>query len=86
MKTASIRELRHETTKVIEWVENGEKVEISRRGKVIAHLSPVPPPKMLRKLARAKFKERFSRPPIVPAKPIEGNIVLQMREEEESRW
>ena len=39
MKTASIRELKHETTTVLEWVKAGERVEIQKRGKPVAILS-----------------------------------------------
>lgn len=39
MKTASIRELKHDTTTVLEWVEAGERVEIQKRGKPVAVLS-----------------------------------------------
>lgn len=39
MKTASIRELKHDTTTVLEWVEAGERVEIRKRGKPVAILS-----------------------------------------------
>ena len=45
MKTASIRELKHDTTTVLEWVEAGERVEIQKRGKPVAVLSrPEPTP------------------------------------------
>ena len=39
MKTASIRELRHDTNTVLSWVAFGERVEIQRRGKPVAMLS-----------------------------------------------
>ena len=39
MKTASIRELKHETSTVLRWVEAGERVEIQKRGKAVAILS-----------------------------------------------
>jgi antitoxin (DNA-binding transcriptional repressor) of toxin-antitoxin stability system len=43
MKTANIRELRHSTTTVLGWVEQGESVQITRRNKVVAVISaPVP--------------------------------------------
>ncbi len=45
MKTASIRELKHDTTTVLNWVEAGERVEIQKRGKPVAILSrPEPKP------------------------------------------
>jgi len=40
MKTASVRELRNHYTTVLKWIEAGEEVKISRRGKVIARLVP----------------------------------------------
>ena len=39
MKTATIRELKHTTSAVLDWVEKGERVEIRRRGKPVAVLS-----------------------------------------------
>jgi prevent-host-death family protein len=43
MKTATVRELRNNYRHVLEWVEAGEEVTISRRGKVIARLVPEKP-------------------------------------------
>ena len=40
VKTTNIRELRHSTSAVLEWVEQGETVQITRRNKVVAILSP----------------------------------------------
>jgi antitoxin (DNA-binding transcriptional repressor) of toxin-antitoxin stability system len=40
MKTASVRELRNHYTTVMKWIEAGEEVKISKRGKVIARLVP----------------------------------------------
>ncbi len=43
MKTANIRELKHTTSQVLQWVEQGESVRITRRNKVVAVLSPAAP-------------------------------------------
>ncbi len=43
MKTATVRELRNNYRHVLEWVEAGEEVTISRRGKIIARLVPEKP-------------------------------------------
>jgi prevent-host-death family protein len=43
MKTATVRQLRNQYTEVLGWVEAGEEVRISRRGKVIARLVPEKP-------------------------------------------
>lgn len=40
MKTATIRELRHDTTAVLSWVTRGESVEVLRRGAPVALLTP----------------------------------------------
>lgn len=42
MKTASIRDLKHETSAVLSWVEQGESVEVRRRNRPVALLSPLP--------------------------------------------
>ncbi len=41
MKTATVRELRNEFPRIEAWVHEGESVNISKRGKVIATLVPV---------------------------------------------
>jgi prevent-host-death family protein len=43
MKTATVRELRNQYRHVLGWVEAGEEVTISKRGKVIARLVPEKP-------------------------------------------
>jgi antitoxin (DNA-binding transcriptional repressor) of toxin-antitoxin stability system len=40
MKTATVRELRNEFPRIEAWVNEGESVNISKRGKVIARLVP----------------------------------------------
>jgi prevent-host-death family protein len=40
MKTTTIRELKHDTTKVLGWVAAGETVEVTRRNVPVAVLSP----------------------------------------------
>ncbi len=40
MKTATVRDLRNRYTSVLQWVSAGEDVLITRRGVVIARLSP----------------------------------------------
>jgi len=43
MKTATVRELRNQYRSVLSWVEAGEEVMISKRGKIIARLVPEKP-------------------------------------------
>ena len=40
MKIATTRELRQELGRILGWVEQGEEVEITRRGRVVARLVP----------------------------------------------
>ena len=40
MKTASVRDLRNDFARLSAWIENGEPVEITKSGKVFAHLVP----------------------------------------------
>ena len=42
MKTATVRDLRNQYSKLLEWIEAGEEVVITRRGKSIARLTPEP--------------------------------------------
>jgi antitoxin (DNA-binding transcriptional repressor) of toxin-antitoxin stability system len=56
MKTTTMRELKHETSKVLGWAEAGEEVELTRRGKTIALLSPL---RAKRKPTRPDFAARL---------------------------
>lgn len=40
MKEASVRQLQHHFNQVVQWVDHGEEVRITRRRKVIARLIP----------------------------------------------
>ena len=40
MRTASIRQVRHDFGRVLEWVANGEEVAITKRRKTVARLLP----------------------------------------------
>ena len=42
MRTTTIRELKHATSKVLSWVEQGETVEIRRRNHPVATLTSPP--------------------------------------------
>jgi len=57
MKTSTMRELKHHTAKVLAWAEAGEEVELTRRGKPVARLSPA---KGRRKTAKVDFLGRLT--------------------------
>lgn len=63
MKIATIRQVRHDFSTVLDWVGEGEQVEISKRGKIVALLSPPPavkPPRARKRLdlaARLKMRD-----------------------------
>jgi len=58
MRTTNIRELKHATSTVLEWVKQGETVEITRYNKVVAVLSPPPPDKASgRKIIHRDFEK-----------------------------
>lgn len=40
MKTTTVRDLRNNYSKVLQWVAKGEEVEVTRRGKVVAKVIP----------------------------------------------
>ena len=57
MKTATVRDLRNHFADLTKWIEQGEPVTITRRGVVIAMLSPVIRPE----LKKADWTARFNR-------------------------
>jgi antitoxin (DNA-binding transcriptional repressor) of toxin-antitoxin stability system len=59
MKMASIRQVRHDFSTVLDWIEEGEQVQISKRGKVVALLSPPPVTKRTRSRKRPDFAARL---------------------------
>jgi antitoxin (DNA-binding transcriptional repressor) of toxin-antitoxin stability system len=60
MKTTNIRELKHATSTVLGWVEQGETVQITRRNKVVAMLTP-PATEVSGRLVRPDYAARLQR-------------------------
>lgn len=56
MKTTTIRQLKHDTTTVLSWAARGETVEVQRRGKPVAVISPV---RRGKQVARPDFAGRL---------------------------
>jgi len=67
MKTATLRQLRHDFGAVLTWVEQGEAVEISKRGRIIALLSPplAPKPARPKKRPHRALEAHLRRPGVV---------------------
>jgi prevent-host-death family protein len=59
MKTATVRQVRHDFGTVLDWVSEGEQVEISKRGKVVALLTPPPAAKPARARKRPDLAARL---------------------------
>ena len=59
MKTATIRQVRHDFSSVLHWVGEGEQVEISKHGKIVALLSPPPVAKVPRARKRPDLAARL---------------------------
>ena len=78
MKTATVRQLRHDFGSVLNWVEEGEAVSISKRGKVVALLSPPPRNRRQRRAKRPDFAARLKR--IYGDKIFPANIVVEDRQ------
>ncbi len=77
MKTANVRQLRHHFGSVLEWVSQGQQVEIIKKGKVVAVLSP-PPRTRPHKIKLPDFAARQRR--IFGDRVLPGNIVAEERE------
>jgi antitoxin (DNA-binding transcriptional repressor) of toxin-antitoxin stability system len=78
MKTANVRQLRHAFGDVMDWVAEGQQVEIIKKGKVIALLSPPPKPTAPKKFKLPDFEARRKR--IFGDRVMPGNIVGEERE------
>jgi antitoxin (DNA-binding transcriptional repressor) of toxin-antitoxin stability system len=77
MKTANVRQLRHAFGDVMNWITEGQQVQIIKKGKVIALLSP-PPRHKSKKLTLPDFEARRKR--IFGNRVLPGNAVGEERE------
>jgi len=78
MKTATIRQIRHDFGTVLSWVEDGEQVEVSKRGKIVALITPPPASKAVRPRKRPDFAARLKR--ICGDNALSGNIIIEERD------
>jgi antitoxin (DNA-binding transcriptional repressor) of toxin-antitoxin stability system len=78
MKTATVRQLRHDFGSVLNWIEEGEAVGISKRGRIVALLSPPPNPKPPKPRKRPDFLGRLKR--IYGDQVLPGDVVVEERD------
>jgi prevent-host-death family protein len=78
MKTATIRQIRHDFSTVLHWVEDGEQVEVSKRGKIVALITAPLASKAVRPGKRPDFAARLKR--IYGDKALSGNIIVEERD------
>jgi len=77
MKTTTVRQLRHDFGTILNWVEEGEEVSVSKRGKIVALISPPRRPNPQRRKKRPDFAARLKR--IYGNKVLTGNIIVEER-------
>jgi antitoxin (DNA-binding transcriptional repressor) of toxin-antitoxin stability system len=80
MKTANVRQLRHAFGEVMSLIAEGQQVEIVKKGKVIALLSPPPHPQP-KKIKLPDFEARRKRIfGDCDGRVLPGNIIAEERE------
>ena len=77
MKTATVRQVRHDFGSVLKLVEDGEEIAITKRGHIVARLCPPPRPAR-RKVKMPDFAARLKA--TYGDRVLPGNSVLQERE------
>jgi antitoxin (DNA-binding transcriptional repressor) of toxin-antitoxin stability system len=77
MRTATVRQLRHDFGSVLAWIEEGEAVGISQRGKIIALLSPPSVARRPKTRKRPDFRARLKR--IYGDKVLHADVVVEER-------
>jgi antitoxin (DNA-binding transcriptional repressor) of toxin-antitoxin stability system len=79
MKTVTTREVQHHFSRVLDYVEAGEEVQVTRRNKVVARIVlPEPPVKpRRRKVKWPDFRARMTK--IFGDKVFERNAILEER-------
>ena len=80
MKTANVRQLRHAFGDVMDWITDGQQVEIVKKGKVIALLSPPSKPATPKKIKLPDFEARRRRIFGESKGPLPRSIVAEERE------
>lgn len=75
MKTTNIRELKHATSTVLEWVEQGETVQITRYNKVVGVIVP-PSAQKEQEMPPSDYYERLEKLFFDKSKPMTGAEIV----------
>ena len=62
MKTATVRDLRYDFPRVEAWIRNGNEIEVTKHGRPIARITPLPKPagrKLVKPDIMARLKETW---------------------------
>jgi antitoxin (DNA-binding transcriptional repressor) of toxin-antitoxin stability system len=78
MKTANVRQLRHDFGEVMALITEGHQVQIVKKGRVIALLSPPPKGRKPKKFKLPDFEARRKR--IFGDRVLPGNIIMEERD------
>jgi prevent-host-death family protein len=76
MVTVTVVEAKAHLSELLDKVEAGEKVVVTRHGRAVAHISPAAPPKK-RVPSLAKFRAKMPR----LRNPTTSRVLRQMRDE-----
>jgi antitoxin (DNA-binding transcriptional repressor) of toxin-antitoxin stability system len=60
MKTATIRDLRYDFSRVEAWIRNGNEIEVTKHGRPIARITPLPAP-AAKKLVKPDIMARLKK-------------------------
>jgi prevent-host-death family protein len=83
MKTASIREVRHDFSRILEWVADGEEVAITKRRQTVARLVPA----TRKKASRAKMPDIMARlNKVFGRRVISGKRMKQILDESRGKY
>ena len=77
MKTATIRDVQHNLSKILRWVEDGEEVVVTKHKRIVANI--VPSTRRNRELKWPDFAQRMKK---ISPQPIDGRPLSRIISEE----
>ena len=84
MKVATVADLRNHFARVSKWIEDGEKIEIRKRGKAFATLSP--PSKKKKRPKKVEWPDMMARLKKLFPKPLPGKPLSEIVSEGRGEW